>query len=55
MKPEKRIRYDRLTKDFAIWYGTVLVGYAATYREAEAALDAYVYELLRRQPAQEAA
>lgn len=55
MKIQKRIQYDRQTRDFAIWYGQVLVGYAATYREAEAALDAYVYELLRRQPAQEAA
>lgn len=47
----KHIYYDRETQDFTMWYGEVLVGFAATHRDAETTLDKYVYELLRDQSA----
>ncbi len=47
----KYITYDRITKDFAYYLDGALVGYAATYLEAEHQLNALVYETLRRTPA----
>lgn len=44
----KHIYYDRETGDFTMWYGEVLVGFAATRHEAETQLDEYVYALLAR-------
>ncbi len=43
----KLIVYDRSTKDFAIYLGSELVGYARSYLEAEAVLDQLHMELLR--------
>lgn len=51
----KMIVYDRKTRDFALYLNGELVGYAATYLEAESKLNRLVYELLSRQPFQEAA
>ena len=45
---EKSIRYDRETRDFAMYLNGELVGYAATYHEAEVALDQLVYAQLTR-------
>ncbi len=45
---KKSIRYDRITKDFAYSYDGQLLGYAASYLEAETKLNDYVYELLSR-------
>lgn len=47
----KLIVYDRNTRDFAIHLNGDLVGYAATYLQAEAALNTLVYELLSKAPA----
>lgn len=44
----KRIAYDRTTGDFAMYLNGELVGYAATYLQAESALNTLVYELLSR-------
>ena len=43
----KNIMYSRNTQDFAIYLDGVLVGYARSYLEAEAALDQLMMELLR--------
>lgn len=42
----KEIRYDRETRDFAMYLDGELVGYMRTYHEAEVALDQLVYEML---------
>lgn len=43
---EKRIKYDRITKDYAmIWRGST-IGYAATYDEAQRRLDEHAYRVL---------
>jgi hypothetical protein len=44
---EKEIRYDRLTRDYAMYCDGQLVGFAATYHEAELALDQHVLELIQ--------
>ena len=44
----KSIVYDRKTGDFAMHLNGELVGYAATYLQAESALNKLVYELLSR-------
>jgi hypothetical protein len=44
----KRIEFDRETKDFAGYVNGELVGFFRTYQEAEEALDALVYDALRR-------
>jgi hypothetical protein len=44
----KLITYDRKTGDFAMYLNGELVGYAATYLQAESALNNLVYELLSR-------
>lgn len=48
-KYQKRIAYDRETKDFAMYLDGELVGYARSYLEAEVTLDQLVYNLLVRQ------
>ena len=42
----KEIRYDRETRDFAMYLDGELIGFARTYHEAEVALDQLVFELL---------
>ena len=44
----KLITYDRKTGDFAMYLNGELVGYAATYLQAESNLNTLVYELLSR-------
>jgi hypothetical protein len=44
----KLISYDRKTGDFAMYLNGELVGYAATYLQAESNLNKLVYELLSR-------
>jgi hypothetical protein len=45
-QPEKRIKYDRITRDYAmIWRGSV-IGYAPTYDEAQRRLDEHAYRVL---------
>jgi hypothetical protein len=46
----KVITYDRKTGDFALYLNGDLVGYAATYLQAESTLNRLVYELLSRPP-----
>lgn len=48
----KSIQYDRETHDFAMYLDGELVGFAATYDEAERRLDALVYDLLARPASQ---
>jgi hypothetical protein len=43
---QKEIVYDRETRDFAMYLDGRLVGYRASYHEAEIALDQIVYEAL---------
>jgi hypothetical protein len=43
---KKQIKFDRATKDFAMFLDGELVGYARTYLEAEVTLNQLVYELL---------
>jgi hypothetical protein len=43
---KKNIKFDRETRDFAMYLDGELVGYARTYLEAEVTLDQLVYELL---------
>lgn len=44
----KRIKFDRLTRDFAMYLDNRYVGSRATYSEAEAELDRLALEQLRR-------
>jgi hypothetical protein len=44
----KLITYDRRSGDFAMYLNGELVGYAATYLQAESNLNTLVYELLSR-------
>jgi len=44
----KLIAYDRKTGDFGMYLNGELVGYAATYLQAESTLNTLVYELLSR-------
>jgi hypothetical protein len=43
---KKHIKFDRETKDFAMYLDGELVGYARTYLEGETTLNELVYELL---------
>lgn len=43
---DKQVVYDCETRDFAMYLDGELVGFARTYSEAEATLDALVYEIL---------
>jgi hypothetical protein len=46
-QPEKRIKYDRITKDYTlIWRGQE-IGSAPTYDEAQRRLDEHAYRVLR--------
>lgn len=45
---DKAIVYDPETGDFAYYLDGELIGFARTYREAEAELDALVFDLLSR-------
>jgi hypothetical protein len=44
---EKEIVYDRITKDFAAYLNGDLIGFYATYKAAEEALDRVVYKALK--------
>lgn len=46
--PTKEVRYDRETEDYAYLLNGEVVGWAATHRKAEQALDELVYMLLSR-------
>lgn len=46
---DKSIRYDRESRDYAMYLDGELVGYARTYHEAEVTLDQLVFELLSGQ------
>lgn len=48
----REIRYDRETRDFAMYLDGVLVGFAATYFHAELRLDEIVYSRLQAAAAQ---
>jgi hypothetical protein len=52
----KEIRYDRVTKDYALYLDGALVGYAATYHDGERTLDELALAILTHQhTSQEAA
>jgi hypothetical protein len=51
----KMIVYDRKSRDFAMYLNGELVGYAATYLQAESTLNKLVYELLAKPSFQKAA
>lgn len=42
----KEIRYDRTTRDYALYLGGELVGFTCSYHQGERTLDALVYERL---------
>jgi hypothetical protein len=42
----REIKYDRLTKDYAMTLNGEFVGYAASYHAAEIELDRLAFELL---------
>ena len=44
---EKSIQYDRATRDYAMYVNGELVGYAATYHDAEVELDYLVSDLIK--------
>ena len=52
---ERRIEYDRETRDYAMYIKAALssdwelVGFARTYREAEITLDQLIFELMSGQ------
>lgn len=48
MQHQKAIVYDRETRDFALYLNGELVGFARTYQEGEATLDALITERLER-------
>jgi hypothetical protein len=49
MTYSKEIKYDRETRDFAMYLDGELVGWAATSHDAEVALDKIVLERISRQ------
>ena len=49
---DKRITYDRNSKDFAMYLNDELVGFAETHQAAEQELDELVYRLLMRAAAE---
>lgn len=53
--PRRMIMYCRDTRDFAIYLDGELVGYAASYLEAEAVVDQLLLELLRQRSGQHVA
>lgn len=44
----KRIQYDRQTRDFACYVDDELIGFFRSYHDAEVAADQYVYDELAR-------
>jgi hypothetical protein len=42
----KRITFDRQTKDFRAEVDGILIGFYATHAEAQAACDAFVFDAL---------
>lgn len=50
----KEIKYDRESRDYAMYFDGELVGFARTYQEAETTLDQLVFELLNGQYYREA-
>lgn len=48
---KKEIKWDRETKDFAMYLDGTLVGYARSYLEGEITLNNLVHETLKHQPA----
>jgi hypothetical protein len=51
----REIKYDRETRDFAMYLDGELVGFARNYHEAEIELDRLVFELLSGQYFRDAA
>lgn len=51
----KEIRFDRDSRDYAMYLDGELIGYARTYHEAEITLDQLVFELMNGNYFQEAA
>ena len=51
----KQIIHDRTTRDYAMYLNGELVGFARTYREAEAALNQLIFKLNSRHDFREAA
>lgn len=45
---QKEIKFDRASKDYALFLDGECVGYARTYLEGETTLNALVAELLER-------
>jgi len=45
---QKEIKYDRATRDYAMYLDGELMGFGRTYHEAEVYLDAVVFDLLAR-------
>lgn len=45
--PERSIKYDRETKDFALCLNGEIVGYARSYSEGEQTLDELVFDRLQ--------
>lgn len=43
---DKNIRYDRETRDYAMYLDNELIGFARTHHEAEVTLDQTVFEML---------
>ena len=46
---QKEIKYDRETRDYAMYLDGELIGFARTYHEAEVTLDQLVFELMMGQ------
>jgi hypothetical protein len=48
---EREIKYDRLTKDFAVYVEGQLIGFAANYHAGEVMADQFIFdELARNEP-----
>jgi len=47
----KRIQYDRNTRDFAAYLNDEIIGYFGSYHEAEVELDRLASELIARRAA----
>lgn len=46
----KEIKYDRITKDFAVMVNGECIGYAGSYTDGESMANNHVYNLLTRTP-----
>lgn len=45
----REIIFDKETHDYSLWLDGELVGFARTYKEAEATLDQLIFELMSGQ------